>query len=115
MARNRRRKLPEPVTVDVESLSHDGRGVAHIDGKVAFVEGALAGEQVVMKYLMNKAQYAEGMVEQVLTASDDRSDPGCSAFGVCGGCKLRHFKPEKQRSLKQAVLAEQFKHFGNTF
>ena len=52
MARNRRRKLPEPVTVDIESLSHDGRGVTHIDGKVAFVEGALAGEQVVMKYLI---------------------------------------------------------------
>ncbi|MEO8037930.1 MAG: TRAM domain-containing protein, partial [Betaproteobacteria bacterium] len=28
-------------TVEVESLDHEGQGVAHADGKVVFIEGAL--------------------------------------------------------------------------
>lgn len=112
MARSRRRKLPDSVVVDIESLSHDGRGVAHIDGKVAFVDGALPGEQVLMRYVRSKAQYADGAVEQVLIAAEERREPGCSAYGVCGGCSLRHMKAEDQRTLKQQVLAEQFEHFG---
>jgi 23S rRNA (uracil1939-C5)-methyltransferase len=31
---------------EIESLDHEGRGVAHVDGKVVFVEGALPGERV---------------------------------------------------------------------
>ena len=56
--RSRRRKLPlEPIEVNVESLSHEGRGVARIDGKVAFVEGVLAGETVLAKYVQSRSQF----------------------------------------------------------
>ena len=30
----------------IESLDHEGRGVAHVDGKVIFIEGSLPGELV---------------------------------------------------------------------
>ena len=50
--RFRRQKLPtEAIELDVTGLSHEGRGIAHIDGKVAFVDGALAGEQVAAHYV----------------------------------------------------------------
>ncbi|MEJ2407601.1 MAG: TRAM domain-containing protein [Candidatus Thiodiazotropha sp.] len=53
MARRRRRpQLPtEPVRATIEDLSHDGRGVAHIDGKTVFIEGALKGEEVSFLYV----------------------------------------------------------------
>ena len=44
--RRRRRKLPEPSVVHIEAMSHEGRGIAHIDGKTVFVFGALKGEEV---------------------------------------------------------------------
>jgi len=38
--RQRRRKLPEPQQVTIESMSHEGRGIAHVNGKTVFVFGA---------------------------------------------------------------------------
>jgi 23S rRNA (uracil1939-C5)-methyltransferase len=32
----------------IESLEHEGRGVAHVEGKTIFIEGALPGERVVL-------------------------------------------------------------------
>ena len=33
----------------IESLDHEGRGVAHVDGKAIFIEGSLPGEVVDRK------------------------------------------------------------------
>ena len=56
MAKRRRRKaLPkDPVRVTIDGLSHDGRGVARVDEKTVFVEGALAGEEVSFIYVEKK-------------------------------------------------------------
>ena len=39
-------RTPEYFTVDVERLDQEGRGIAHVDGKVVFIQGALPGERV---------------------------------------------------------------------
>jgi 23S rRNA (uracil1939-C5)-methyltransferase len=50
--RRRRDRLPqEPVTLEIESLNHDGKGVAHVDGKAVFVTGALPGEKVLARLI----------------------------------------------------------------
>ena len=68
--RSRRRKLPlEPIEVNVESLSHEGRGVARIDCKVAFVEGALAGETVLARYVHSRSQFDVLSAEQIFRES----------------------------------------------
>ena len=49
--RSRKKRLPEgDFNASIESLSHDGRGVAHIDGKTVFIHGALPGERVLFSY-----------------------------------------------------------------
>ena len=51
MARRRKKQLPEtPVAATIESLSHDGRGIARLDGKTTFIDNALPGEQVFFQY-----------------------------------------------------------------
>lgn len=112
--RRRKPKLPEnPVEAQIESLSHDGRGIAHIDGKTVFIGGALAGEKVLFRYTDRRNRYDEGDCLEVLeNSSADRLEPGCPHFGLCGGCSLQHLRPEAQRALKQATLLEQFQHIG---
>jgi 23S rRNA (uracil1939-C5)-methyltransferase len=112
--RRRRQKLPtEAVTATIESLSHDGRGIARIDGKTVFVDGALAGETVSFQYTRLHKSYDEGRAVEVSNHSPDRVEPACTHFGVCGGCSLMHMSPEAQLTHKQATLAEHFAHFGN--
>lgn len=111
--RNHKQRLPaEAVQAYIESLSHDGRGIARIDGKTVFVDGALAGENVSFMYTRLHKKYDEAKVVSVENASADRVEPKCQHFGVCGGCSLMHMAPEAQLSLKQDTLKEQLSHFG---
>lgn len=116
MARRRyhkKRKLPEdPVQVTIESFTHDGRGVAHVDGKAVFIDEALPGEQLEFIYTDSRKDYAEGKVETLLTESPDRGEAGCVHFGRCGGCSFQHVKDEQQIIIKQGLLAEQFQRIG---
>lgn len=112
--RRRRQKLPqEPVTATIESLSHDGRGIARIDGKTVFVDGALAGERVSFQYARLHKSYDEARAIEIHSSAAERVEPGCTHFGTCGGCSLMHMAPEAQLEHKQATLAEHFAHFGN--
>ena len=114
MSKRRRNKIPEGLfTADIESLSHEGRGVAHIEGKTVFIENALPGEQVEFKYVSKRAKFDQGVAENIITANDQRITPECQYFGYCGGCSLQHMKPEAQLAHKQSVLLEQFTHLGN--
>jgi 23S rRNA (uracil1939-C5)-methyltransferase len=110
----RRQRIPQdPVETHIESLSHDGRGVARIEGKTVFIDGALAGEQVKFVYSKMHSKYDEGRTIEVLQAANDRVDAKCQHFGVCGGCSLMHMAPEAQLALKQKTLEEHLNHFGN--
>lgn len=112
--RNRRQRLPqEPIEVTIESLGHDGRGIAKIDGKVMFVDGALAGETVKALYTKKHSKFDEAKtLEVVSNPSPDRVEAQCEHFGLCGGCSLMHVKPEAQLALKQQTLKEHLTHFG---
>lgn len=56
------------------------------DGRVAFVEGALPGEEVRVQVLVDKKRFVRARVTQVLKPSADRVEPECPHFGTCGGC-----------------------------
>lgn len=98
--------------VIIEKLSHDGRGIAHIDGKTCFVAHALPGERVRIAIKMSKRNYSEATTLAVLSGGDSRVEPQCPHFTVCGGCSLQHVTQDEQIKLKQSVLLEQLTHFG---
>ncbi len=107
MARRRRKSAKlnaDPIVSRIESLSHDGRGITHIDDKVVFVDGALAGEKISFRYVATHRNFDEGKVEEVLEPSVDRIEPRCSFHAICGGCSMQHMSPEKQIHSKQEIL-----------
>ena len=113
MARRRRRKLPqEPVSAKIESLSHEGRGIARVEGKTVFVNGALPGEDALFQYKKQRPKYDEAHALEITNPAAERVEPKCEFFGLCGGCSLQHMQHDKQIEHKQSVLMEQLEHIG---
>jgi 23S rRNA (uracil1939-C5)-methyltransferase len=113
MKNNRRRRQSLPAhseTLTIERMSHEGRGVARINGKIAFVDGALSGETVSATYTSQRSQFDELKILEVIQASEQRVQPPCQVAGICGGCLLQHMKPDAQLELKQQVLFDHLKH-----
>ena len=102
------------VETQIEDLSHDGRGVARIDAKVWFVEGALPDERVVVRPVRGTRSYSLGVAESILEPSVSRVTPRCAAFGVCGGCALQHLEYPKQLSFKKTNVVENLEGAGVT-
>jgi 23S rRNA (uracil1939-C5)-methyltransferase len=101
-----------PLHLHIESLDQEGRGVAHTDGKVVFVEGALPGEDVVAVAIRDKSSFAIARVERILEANAGRVTPRCPHFGVCGGCTLQHAHPSLQIAAKQRALEDALTRIG---
>ena len=97
---------------DIESLDLEARGVAHRDGKVVFVEGALPGERVQARLVRQKSSFDTARLERILKPSAQRVRPPCPHFGVCGGCAMQHLEPAAQVAIKQRVLEDAFSHIG---
>ena len=112
-----RKPLADPCAVDaptlrIESLDHEGRGIGRREGKVIFVEGALAGENVSYASRRSKPSYEVADVGRILEASAARVVPRCPHFGVCGGCSLQHLEASSQVAVKQRILEDNLWHLG---
>ena len=94
----------------IESLDHEGRGVAHVDGKAIFIEGALPGEVVEYASYRRKKNYEKAHAVRVLRSSSQRVAPPCPHFGTCGGCSMQHLNHSGQTAAKQRVLEDALWH-----
>ncbi|MDP3087305.1 MAG: 23S rRNA (uracil(1939)-C(5))-methyltransferase RlmD [Methylotenera sp.] len=105
--------LQAPVlTATVESLDQEGRGVARVDGKTIFIDGALPNEKVTFRSHRIKPSYEVANVIDVLKQSNQRVTPKCKHFGLCGGCKLQHLDFSAQVATKQRLLENDLWHIG---
>jgi len=101
-----------PLTLSIESIDHEGQGIARNEGKTVFVDGALAGEIVEARITRSKPSFDKAVVERVVKPSPSRVEPLCPHFGVCGGCSMQHLEPRAQLAAKQRVLEDNLRHIG---
>src|SRR4051812_9467059 len=96
----------------IASLDQEGRGVARDNGKVAFVDGALPGEEVEFRVWQRKPRYDLASVVRVMREGSARVTPPCPHYDRCGGCSLQHLDPGAQVANKQRVLEEALARIG---
>ena len=98
--------------VHIESLDQEGRGVARVDGKVTFVDGALPGESVEIRTWRRKRSFDLANATRILRASSQRVAPPCPHFERCGGCSLQHLDERAQVAIKQRTLEDSLARLG---
>lgn len=114
MRKNKSKLDPTPQQTRIDNLSHDGKGVARIDGKATFIQGALPNELVSFLYTRVKKDFDEGRLISVIEPSPLRVEPKCLHYAMCGGCSLQHMSEVEQIHFKQAQLIDLLARYGHT-
>lgn len=113
MSKRRKKPSPSPGTAVIESFSHDGRGIARVNGKTTFIQNALPNETVSFQYLKQKRDFDEGRMLSVLHPSPLRTEPKCVHYSLCGGCSWQQLTPDAQIIEKQTVLLDLLSRIGH--
>ncbi len=100
---------PNPIILEIKTLSPDGLGVAQWEGKTVLVRDALAGEQVEAEIIRRRRGQTEAKTLRVIVPAQDRVSPRCAHFGICGGCKLQHLSYDSQVEWKGRWLGNLFR------
>ncbi len=117
MRKRRNKSAADPalnpvLTTVIESLDQEGRGVAHVEGKTIFIDGALPQEKVSFRSHRIKPSYEVANAIDIIKQSNQRVTPKCPHFGLCGGCKLQHLDAAAQVANKQRLLENDLWHIG---
>ncbi|GGJ62119.1 23S rRNA (uracil1939-C5)-methyltransferase [Anoxybacillus voinovskiensis] len=95
-----------------EDLTHDGAGVAKIDGFPIFVANGLPGEKAKIKVIKVKKGYGYGRLIEIYEPSADRVEAPCTVYKQCGGCQLQHLSYEGQLKAKHKQVKEVLARIG---
>ena len=96
----------------VEDYAAEGKCIARVDGKVVFIEKVVPGDIVDIKLSKSKKDWAEGYPLQFHSFSNERTEPFCQHFGVCGGCQWQMLPYEKQVFYKRQQVEDNLKRIG---
>lgn len=99
--------------VDIHAIGYNGEGISKNFDIPIFVPLAMTGEQVKIKIILVKKNFAVGKLLQVVQPSIDRTMAPCPLFGKCGGCDLQHINYKSQLKFKQNHVKDCFKKIAN--
>jgi 23S rRNA (uracil1939-C5)-methyltransferase len=103
-------KKKQIIECDVIDVAFGGKGLAKIDGFAVFIDQTVTGDRVAARIIKKKRNYAEAVVQELLTPSPMRVEPPCSYSGFCGGCKWQFIDYPYQITLKRRHVAESLEH-----
>ncbi len=96
----------------VTGITQKGEGVIRLDGKVCFVPGALPGEEIAIKNLLQKKKYARANLAAIQNPAPFRREPACAQSQNCGGCVWQHVTYEQQLVFKREMIEQQLRRIG---
>lgn len=108
-----RKKKPFLENIEIEAVAAEGNGLAHVDGKVVFVEHAIPGDIVDVQINKVRSGYSGGYIKRVVKPSPDRLEPFCEHYDVCGGCAWQPMPYQMQIDFKQQQVVDQLTRIGH--
>lgn len=103
----RKKPLPLLKNLEVTDIGTGGKAVARYENRVVFITHAVPGDIVDVQIRKKRKNYLEGDVVNTISRSQRRTDPFCTHFGICGGCKWQDMSYPEQLYFKQKQVEEQ--------
>ena len=97
----------------ITDLADKGKGFGKDEeGRAVFVAETAPGDVVDVLAKRKKKNYFLGTVQHYHQLSPQRTEPVCSHFPLCGGCKLQHVSYEQQLAYKQNDVVNALQRIG---
>lgn len=97
---------------EIIALNSTGQGIGSLNGLIVFIDQALPGEQVSAKLTLQKKRFAQADLIEIQKKSEDRIEPTCPIFHLCGGCQIMHLKEEKRLEYKTTRVKDALVRIG---
>jgi 23S rRNA (uracil1939-C5)-methyltransferase len=110
----RKKDLPLLENLMITDIGAEGNALARVDNMVVFVPMLIPGDIVDLRIVRKRKKYLEGKVIRFHKYSDDRIEPRCRHFGICGGCKWQHLPYDLQLKYKEKQVVDNLKRIGKT-
>lgn len=105
-------KKNDYIDVIFEDLTHEGAGVAKVDGYPLFVPNGLPGEKAKVKVIKVNKGYGFGRLIETYEESPYRVEAPCPIYKECGGCQLQHLSYEGQLLAKEKQVRDVLTRIG---
>ncbi len=102
------------IMLSITAMSAEGSGIGRFDdGMAVFVPFTAVGDVIRCRVVKVQKTMAFGIVEEVITPSDDRAaHVSCAAFGKCGGCTYCHVTYDAELQYKWQRVADALSRIG---
>ena len=111
MAR-KRQNYPLIPALEITTLAAEGKAMGRYNDQVVFVPMTVPGDVVDVQIRNKRRRFMEGVVVNYVKFSPLRSEPFCSHFGVCGGCKWQNLPYQEQLRFKTEQVRDQLSRIG---
>jgi len=98
--------------VDVKKIIPNGLGLCFAEKLTVFVPLAVEGDELRVEIRKLQGRTAFARIVEVTKPSEDRVEPECEYFGVCGGCDFQQMSYESQLEAKVGILRDSLKRIG---
>ena len=98
--------------IEIIDAGSEGNAVARHGEMVVFVPYGVPGDVADIEIFRSKRSYAEGRIIRFHKYSENRVEPFCSHFGLCGGCRWQHMNYTTQLHFKQKQVEDSLKRIG---
>jgi 23S rRNA (uracil1939-C5)-methyltransferase len=105
-------KKPFYPNVTISDIGAEGKSLAKIDDLIVFTTQAIPGDIVDLQVVKKRRRYQEARVVKIHQYSTLRTEPFCSHFGTCGGCKWQNLIYNEQLRYKQKQVEDQLQRIG---
>ena len=108
----KRKELPVLEQIEITDVAAEGKALVRVDELVVFVPWVVPGDVVDLRLTKKKHHYAEAEAIRFHKYSEQRTEPFCRHFGVCGGCKWQMLPYDEQLRWKQKQVMDALTRIG---